>query len=149
MKKSFIMCLLAITAVFTLTSCKNTVNREKPIETENTAVQVAEWEVESYYMNGEYNPVTKELYTVDAAGNSDVWEDIEISFLNKDNNYWDMVDDEGFCSVWVRIDTVGTRAINDDLAVVIPGYDLDVYSSNFGKVYNINGEIFTGEEVEK
>lgn len=148
MKKSITACLLAIIAVFTLTSCKNAVNGEKTIETANTAVQVAEWEIESYYMNGEYNPVTKELYTVDAAGNSDVWDDIEISFLDKDLDYWNK-SDEGFCSVWVRIDTVGTRAISDDLAMVTPGYDLDVYSSNFGKVYNINGEIFTGEEVEK
>ena len=39
-------------------------------------------------MNGYYNPETKELTTVDAAGNCDIWDNIEILDLYKDADYW-------------------------------------------------------------
>lgn len=141
-KKVVTAVLLTFTSILLFTGCNNTPKEEKSTEPAKTAV---EWEVNSYYMNGFYNPKTKELTTVDAAGNADAWDNIEILDLYKDAEYWQNVDENNEVFVWVKINTNNTKVISDDEAVVFPGNE-SVYKSHT-HVYSIDGNIVM--EAEK
>lgn len=102
------------------------------------------WEVSTYYMNGYYNPETKELTTVDAAGNCDIWDNIEILDLYKDADYWKDIDENNEVFVWAKISTNGTKSINDDEAVVFPG-NYSVFKDH-AKIFILDGEIIVKEK---
>lgn len=135
MKNKKIIALLAIASALCITVCGNTAKAESKAKMPDL-----------YYMNGFYNPTTKTLYTVDAAGNSDEWENIEIGNLGEDLEYWQNVDENNEVFVWAEIDTNGTEEIKDDLAVVIPGNE-SVYN-DFPGVYVVDGNVIV-EDVEK
>lgn len=62
MKKKILTILSVFSIVASLTACNSATEAVKEPETAKN------WEVSTYYMNGYYNPETKELTTVDAAG---------------------------------------------------------------------------------
>lgn len=95
-------------------------------------------------MNGYYNPETKELTTVDAAGNCDIWDNIEILDLYKDADYWKDIDENNDVFVWAKISTNGTKSINDDEAVVFPG-NYSVFKDH-AKIFILDGEIIVKEK---
>lgn len=140
-KKVITAVLLTFASVLLFTGCNNTSKEEKATEPAKTAV---EWEIDSYYMNGFYNPRTKELTTVDAAGNADAWCNIEILDLYKDAEYWQNVDENNEVFVWVKIGTNNTKAISDDEAVVFPG-NYSVFKDH-AKIFVLDGEIIVKEK---
>ena len=93
---------------------------------------------------GYYNPETKELTTVDAAGNCDIWDNIEILDLYKDADYWKDIDENNEVFVWAKISTNGTKSINDDEAVVFPG-NYSVFKDH-AKIFILDGEIIVKEK---
>lgn len=111
MKKKILTILLVFSIVASLTACNSATEAVKEPET------VKNWEVSTYYMNGYYNPKTEELTTVDAAGNCDIWDNIE---------------------------TNGTKSINDDEAVVFPG-NYSVFKDH-AKIFVLDGEIIVKEK---
>lgn len=111
MKKKILTILSVFSIVASLTACNSATEAVKEPETAKN------WEVSTYYMNGYYNPETKELTTVDAAGNCDIWDNIEILDLYKDADYWKDIDENNEVFVWAKISTNGTKSINDDEAV--------------------------------
>ena len=138
MKKKFLTVLTAVCAIASLTACNNATKAEKEQET------AQKWDISSYYMNGFYNPETKELTTVDSAGNCDIWDDIEVLELYKDGDYWQNLDSNNEVFVWAKISTNGTKTINDDDAVVFPG-NYSVYKDH-ANIYVLDGDIVIKEK---
>lgn len=81
MKKKILTILSVFSIVASLTACNSATEAVKEPETAKN------WEVSTYYMNGYYNPETKELTTVDAAGNCDIWDNIEIRIQMKTTKF--------------------------------------------------------------
>lgn len=113
MKKKILTILSVFSIVASLTACNSATEAVKEPETAKNL------EVSTYYMNGYYNPETKELTTVDAAGNCDIWDDIEILDLYKD-------------------------AENDDEAIVFPG-NYSVFKDH-AKIFVLDDEIIVKEK---
>ena len=138
MKKKILTILSVFSIVASLTACNSATEAVKEPETAKN------WEVSTYYMNGYYNPETEELTTVDAAGNCDIWDNIEILDLYKDVDYWKDIDENNEVFVWAKISTNGTKSINDDEAVVFPG-NYSVFKDH-AKIFVLDGEIIVKEK---
>lgn len=138
MKKKILTILSVFSIVVSLTACNSATEAVKEPEIAKN------WEVSTYYMNGYYNPETKELTTVDAAGNCDIWDNIEILDLYKDADYWKDIDENNEVFVWAKISTNGTKSINDDEAVVFPG-NYSVFKDH-AKIFILDGEIIVKEK---
>lgn len=138
MKKKILTILSVFSIVASLTACNSATESVKEPETAKN------WGVSTYYMNGYYNPETKELTTVDAAGNCDIWDNIEILDLYKDADYWKDIDENNEVFVWAKINTNGTKSINDDEAVVFPG-NYSVFKDH-AKIFILDGEIIVKEK---
>lgn len=138
MKKKILTILSVFSIVASLTACNSATEAVKEPETAKN------WEVSTYYMNGYYNPETKELTTVDAAENCDIWDDIEILDLYKDADYWKGIDENNEVFVWAKISTNGTKSINDDEAIVFPG-NYSVFKDH-AKIFVLDDEIIVKEK---